>query len=123
VTDKIDIVYVLGKLDILSKSIIEISKEFKLVFTKLKTFFSFADSMLEKKKSGSIPDKFFHDFLKPLLEMKKKMTKKEILKEAERRNKYNSLYTLSQYLLKLESNGFINSMKDKREKVYMLKTP
>jgi len=123
VTDKIDIVYVLGKLDILSKSIIEISKEFKLVFTKLKTFFSFADSMLEKKNSGSIPDKFFHDFLKPLLEMKKKMTKKEILKEAERRNKYNSLYTLSQYLLKLESNGFINSMKDKREKVYMLKTP
>jgi len=109
-------------LDILSKNIIEISKEFKLEFIKLKTYFSFPDAMLEKKNSGSIPEKFFHEFLKPLLEMKKKMTKKDILKEAKIQNKYNSQNTLNQYLPKLESNGFINSMKDKREKVYMLKT-
>jgi len=50
-----------------------------------------------------------------------KMTKKEMLKEAEKQNKYNSQNTLNQYLPILESKGFIKSTKDKREKVYTLK--
>ncbi len=121
VTDKNDVIYILSKLDVLSKNIINISNEFKMEVIKLKTYFSIPDSTLDKKPWESIPEKFFHDFLKPLLEKKKKMTKKEMLKEAEKQNKYNSQNTLNQYLPILESKGFIKSTKDKREKVYTLK--
>ncbi|KKN18397.1 hypothetical protein LCGC14_0956230 [marine sediment metagenome] len=77
VTDKNDVIYILSKLDVLSKNIINISNEFKMEVIKLKTYFSIPDSTLDKKPWESIPEKFFHDFLKPLLEKKKKMTKKE----------------------------------------------
>lgn len=121
--DKNDIIYILGKLDIINKNLIKTSKEFMVEFEKLKTFFPFSDISNEKKYSKSIPEKFFYDFLKPLLETNKKMTKKEILKMADKQNKYNSQNTLNQYLPKLECEGYINSIIEKREKLYMLKFP
>ena len=73
------------------------------------------------KKEKFIPNKFFNNFLKPQLENKKKMAKKDMLQICEEKKKYNSFYTLSSYLHKLEINGQIKSDRIKNKKYYMLR--
>ncbi len=110
-SDKNDLNFIKNKLDNISlgisKILLELAKKKKISsYPKLKTF---------------VPNKFFNDFLKPQLLGGKKLTKREMFNLCEKRGKYNSYNTLSNYLYKLEKNQYIQSERILNKKYYMLK--
>ncbi len=113
-SDEKDLKPIINKLDNISMGFNKIAENFSLELTKMKKILNYS------KKEIYIPKKFFNDFLKPQLEKKKKMTKKEMFSLCEQRRKYNSYNTLSSYLHKLEINGYIQSERIKNKKQYML---
>ncbi len=113
-SDKKDIDTIITKLDNISIQFTKAINNLSSELTKIKEVLKYS------KKKEFIPIKFFKDFLKPQLEKKKKMTKKEMFNLCEERRKYNSYNTIHNYLYKLELNGYIQSEKLKNIKVYML---
>ena len=113
-SDEKDLEPIINKLDSISISFNKIIENLSLELTKMKKILNYS------KKEKFLPKKFFNDFLKPELEEKKKMTKREMFSLCEQRRKYNSYNTLNSYLHKLEINGYIQSERIKNKKHYML---
>ncbi|MFX1499785.1 MAG: hypothetical protein ACFFDH_02330 [Promethearchaeota archaeon] len=113
-SDRNDLKPIINKLDRISLEFNKITEDFLLELTKIKKILNYS------KKEMFIPKKFFFNFLKPELEERIKLTKKQILAICEERRKYNSYYTLNSYLHKLEKNEYLISEKIKNEKYYML---
>ncbi len=113
-SDENELNHILNNLDNISKGANKFIKNLLLELTKMKEILHYS------REKIFIPDKFFNDFLKPQLEEKKKMTKKEMFNLCEQRRKYDSYNTLNSYLYKLEINGFIESERIKNKKRYML---
>ena len=114
-SDENDLNIIINRLDSISTGFNKIAENFLLELTKIKKILPYS------KKKIFIPNKFFNDFLKPQLEKKKKMTKKEMFSLCEQRRKYNSYNTLNSYLYKLEINGYLQSERIKNKKYYILK--
>ena len=112
--DKNDLNYIIDKLDSISTHFNKIIERFLSELTKMKKILNYS------KTRTFIPNKFFNDFLKPQLEEKKKMTKKDMFNLCEQKRKYNSYNTLHSYLHKLEINGYVESERIKNRKHYML---
>ncbi len=113
-SDENDINAVLNKLDNISIGFIKIVESFKLELLKIKKILNYS------KEEMFIPRKFFNNFLRPQLEKKKILTKKEMFSICDQERKYNSYYTLSSYLHILESKEYITSKRIKNVKHYML---
>lgn len=120
-TDENEIIISIGKLDYIFNNIKISFKELNKEINKFKKLVLVPEINSSEGKENFIPDRFFNEILKPLLEHNIIMNKKEILKECLIQRRYDSYNTLNRYLHILEINGFVNSEKIKNIKHYSLK--
>ncbi|MFX0011730.1 MAG: hypothetical protein ACFE9R_15560, partial [Candidatus Hermodarchaeota archaeon] len=121
VPDKKNLYISTGKLEILSKSLIRLSEDFKAEIIKIKKILNSLEdnySREEIPKSGlkNYSLTFYENYLVKMLDKNKELTKKEISWECERLGRKYSDSAITKFLNDLVNHSYLNRRKNPKKR-------